>query len=79
MATFTKEEILDFGFVEQEDGGEVYFQKVLGDDYINDPFLYTEEVEPNVFEIYSGETNKKLLNYEVQQLVGNFNTRKDGL
>lgn len=72
-ALFNKEFLLKNGFEYVNDGGDKYYQLVLGDNYFNSDYIYAEEVkgQEDKFQIFDGRTHEKLKNYEVEAKIGN--------
>lgn len=82
MATFSLEQIEKFGFEFIDDDTDPHYEYVLDEkDYFNSDYLYTEKRSMGEYAIiqYNGGEPKELKNFEVELLIGNFNTRKDGL
>lgn len=69
MDKFSLEQIQGWGFRYVNDGGEVYYELVLGKDYWNDDFICAEKIGMNLYRIYEGKTNEPLSHKQVVSII----------
>lgn len=69
MDKFSLEQLQEWGFRYEEDGGETYYTLILGKDYWNDDFIYAEKIGMNQYRIYDGKTNEPLSHEQVVSII----------
>ena len=69
MDKFSLEQLQEWGFIYEEDGGETYYTLILGKDYWNDDFIYAEKIGMGQYRIYDGKTNEPLSHEEVVSII----------
>lgn len=69
METVNLEQLDAWGFFYEQDGDESGYIRILGEDYINDPFLYAEKVRMGKWLVFNGQTKQSMSVSEVEQII----------